>query len=71
MSGRWRQMQFVWLWRPAFYTDLTVDVGAGVEQHLNHGLITAYAGVHERGHSLQEEERGGHEKTVFLKKLER
>lgn len=34
--------------------DLAVDVGPGVEQHLNHGLVTAYAGVHEGGHSLQE-----------------
>lgn len=31
---------------------LTVDVGAGVQKHLDHGLVPAHAGVHERGHSL-------------------
>lgn len=32
--------------------DLAVDVGSGVEQHLDHGLVPAHAGVHEGGHSL-------------------
>lgn len=35
---------------------LTVDVGAGVQKHLDHGLVPAHAGVHERGHSLWTEQ---------------
>lgn len=35
---------------------LTIDVGAGVQKHLNHGLVPAHAGVHERGHSLWREQ---------------
>lgn len=41
-------------------TDLTVDVGSGVEQHLDHGLVAADAGVHERGHSLWRKEETGY-----------
>lgn len=32
--------------------DLAVDVGTGVEQHLDHGLVATHTGVHEGGHSL-------------------
>lgn len=46
-------------------TDLAVDVGSGVEQHLDHGLIAADAGVHERGHSLGEAGRGRGRVTGF------
>lgn len=35
---------------------LTVDVGACVQQHLDHGLIPTHAGIHERGHPLQREQ---------------
>lgn len=35
---------------------LTVDVGAGVQKHLDHGLVPTHAGVHERGHSLWTEQ---------------
>lgn len=40
--------------RSALY--LTVDVGASVQQHLDHGLVPAHAGVHERGHPLWEKQ---------------
>lgn len=40
-------------------TDLAIDVGSGVQQHLDHGLITANTGVHEGGHSLETEREGG------------
>lgn len=39
---------------PAPY--LTVDVGACVQQHLDHGLVPAHAGIHERGHPLRREQ---------------
>lgn len=35
---------------------LTVDVSAGVQKHLHHGLVPARAGVHEGGHSLWKEQ---------------
>ena len=35
---------------------LTADVGAGVQEHLDHGLVPAHAGIHERGHSLWKEQ---------------
>lgn len=35
---------------------LTVDVGASVQQHLDHGLVPAHAGIHERGHPLRKEQ---------------
>lgn len=35
---------------------LTVDVGAGIQKHLDHGLVSAHAGVHEWGHSLRREQ---------------
>lgn len=40
--------------RSALY--LTVDVGASVQQHLDHGLVPTHAGVHERGHPLWEKQ---------------
>lgn len=53
-NKQWNQCDAATGWRRLVSADLAVDVGPGVEQHLNHGLVTAYAGVHERGHSLQE-----------------
>lgn len=35
---------------------LTVDVGACVQQHLDHGLVPAHARIHERGHPLRREQ---------------
>lgn len=34
-------------------TDLAVDVGSGVQEHLDHGLVPADTGVHKGGHALQ------------------
>lgn len=48
-------------------TDLAVDVGPGVEQHLDHGLVAADAGVHERGHSLQARKEAGQTLWVAFK----
>ena len=45
-------------------TDLAVDVAAGVQQHLDHGLVAAHAGVHQGGHPLEgqgERVEGGRE----------
>lgn len=50
-------------WRRPVRADLAVDVGSGVEQHLDHGLVAAHAGVHEGGHSLWE---GGLQAGLFL-----
>lgn len=47
-------------------TDLAVDVGSGVEQHLDHGLVAADAGVHERGHSLWEGGGGGSQRSGWI-----
>lgn len=35
---------------------LTVDVGARIQQHLDHGLVPTHAGIHERGHPLWREQ---------------
>lgn len=34
-------------------TDLTVDVGPSVQQHLNHGLVSPHTGIHEWCHPLE------------------
>lgn len=38
-------------------TDLAVNISSRIQQHLHHGFVPADAGVHERSHSLREEER--------------
>lgn len=51
-------------WRRLVNADLAVDVGSGIQQHLDHGLVPTHTGVHERGHPLWE--GGGRRVTGFF-----
>lgn len=36
-----------------------IKVGAGVDQHLDQGLVSGCAGVHQRSHALRDGQQGG------------